>query len=58
MLLYFGASPDRAQQLGAVAGGGASISQRGGELGWLCEVVFLVFRRLVVNIWAVEEKQT
>lgn len=57
MLLYFGASPDRAQQLGAIADGGGSVSQRGGELGWLCEVMFLVFRRLVVNTWMMEEKQ-
>lgn len=41
-LLYFWASPDRAQQFGAVADGGGSVSQRGGELGRLAEVVFLV----------------
>lgn len=57
MLLYLWAPPDRAQQLGAVADGGGSVSQRGGELGRLGEVVLLVFRRLVFNTCRVEGKQ-
>lgn len=59
MSLYFWASPDRAQQLGAVADGGGSVGQRGGELGRLGEVVFLVLKRLVLNTWRMEaNKQT
>lgn len=57
-LLYLWASPDGAQQLGAVALGGGSVAQRGGELGWFGVVVFFVLRRLVVNTWGMEEKQT
>lgn len=57
MLLYLWASPDRAQQLGAVADGGGSVIQRGGELGRLGEVVLLVFRRLVFNTCRMEGKQ-
>lgn len=56
-LLYFWASPDGAEQLGAVADGGGSVVQRGGELGWLGEVVFLVLRRLVLNTWRMGKKQ-
>lgn len=57
-LLYFWASPDGAQQLGAVADSGGSVTQRGGELGRLGEVAFLVLRRLVFNTWRMGEKQT
>lgn len=49
MLLYFWGSPDGAQQLGAVAHGGGSVVQGGGELGWLAEVVLLVLRRFVLD---------
>lgn len=58
MLLYFWGSPDGAQQLGAVADGGGSVIQIGGELGRLAVVAFLVLGRLVVDTWRVEEKQT
>lgn len=57
MVLYSGASPDGAQQLGAVAHGGGSVVQGGGELGGLVEVVLLVFRRLVFNTCRMEGKQ-
>lgn len=51
MLLYFGGSPDGAQQLGTVAHSGGSVIQRGGELGCLVEVVLQVLRRFVLNTW-------
>lgn len=57
MVRYSGASPDGAQQLGAVAHGGGSVVQGGGELGGLAEVVLLVFRRLVINTCRTEGKQ-
>lgn len=51
LLLYFWGSPDGAQQLGAVAHGGGSVIQRGGELGCLAEVVLQVLGRFVINTW-------
>lgn len=51
LLLYFWGSPDGAQQLGAVAHGGGSVIQRGGELGCLAEVVLQVLERFVINTW-------
>lgn len=56
LLLYFWESSDRAQELGAVADGSGPITQIGGELWCLAEVVLLVNWRLVVNTWRMEEK--
>lgn len=54
LLLYFWGSPDGAQQLGAVAHGGGSVIQRGGELGCLTEVVLQVLGRFVFNTWGTQ----
>lgn len=54
LLLYFWASPDGAQQLGAVAHSGGSVVQRGGELGRLGGIALLVLGRLVVDTWRKE----
>lgn len=56
MLPYLWATPDGAQQLGAVAHRGGPVIQSGGELGCLAVVVFLVFRRLVFNPLKTEEE--
>lgn len=49
MLCYLWGSPDRAEQLGAVADCSSSVTQVGGKLGRLSEVVLLVLRWLVIN---------
>ncbi len=54
---YFWESSDGAQQLGAVADGGGSVVQGGGELGRLAEVVLLVIGRLVINTWRMKRKK-
>lgn len=51
MSVYFWASPDGAEKLGAVAHSGGPVDHGGGELGRLAEVVLLVFRGLVLNTW-------
>ena len=49
MLPYLRESPDRAQQPGAVANGGGSVSERGGELGRLTVIRVRVHGRLVLD---------
>lgn len=52
--MYFRASPDGAEELGAVAHSGGPVGHGSGELGRLAEVVLLVFRGLVVNSWVIQ----